>query len=321
MSGEAACGAAVKADGYGLGAAAIVEALARAGCRDFFVASWDEAKALGRLADGLNLKVLHGVLPSDMPEALNSSAIPVLNTPLQIVRWREAAPGRPCDVMVDTGMNRLGLSVREACGGLLDGLALDTLHSHLACADEPASPMNATQRAAFLAVPTEARRALANSAGICLGPNYRFGLTRPGLGLYCGTPPPAAKGQLARVVTPQAPLVQVRDLSPGDSVGYGATFTATTPTRIAVLNLGYADGYLRAFSAGRGQALVDGVACPVLGRVTMDLTAIDITDATSLHEGDWIDIAYDLPLAAAATELTQYELLTGLGPRYQRRYA
>ena len=257
-----------------------------------------------------------------MAAALRSDAVPVLNSPLQVVRWREAAPGRPCDVMVDTGMNRLGLTLDQAASPLLDSLDIDTLHSHLACADEPDSAMNERQRAAFAAVPLKARRrALANSAGVCLGPAYHFDLTRPGLGLYGGVPHPAAAGRLRPVVTPQARIVQVRDLAAGDTVGYGATFVAAAPTRIAILNLGYADGYLRAFSAGRGHARVDGVACPVLGRVSMDLTAVDITDAPSLHEGDWIDIAYDLPAEAAASGLTQYELLTGLGPRYQRRYA
>ena len=320
-SGTARCGAAVKADGYGLGASAVVERLAAAGCRDFFVATWDEARALMPLAEGLSLKVLHGVLPADMRHALDGPATPVLNTPLQVVRWREAAPGRACDVMVDTGMNRLGLSIAEAGGGLLDGLAIDTLHSHLACADEPDSAMNARQLADFLSVPTTAKRALANSAGICLGSDYHFDLTRPGLGLYGGTPHPAAAGHVAQVVTPQAQLVQRRDIAAGESVGYGATFVAQRPTRVGVLNLGYADGYLRAFSAGRGHAVVDGVRCPVIGRVSMDLTAIDVTDAGAVHEGDWIDIGYDLPGQAAASGLTQYELLTGLGARYQRRYA
>ena len=322
-SGPAACGAAVKADGYGLGAKAVVAALAKAGCREFFVATWDEARALQPLGAGLSLKVLHGIMPADMGDALAERPIaaPVLNTPLQVVRWREAAPGRPCDVMVDTGMNRLGLSVAEARTGLLDGLALDTLHSHLACADEPDNAMNEMQRAAFLSVPTTARRALANSAGICLGADYQFDLTRPGLGLYGGIPHPAAAGHIAQVVTPQAQIVQRRDIAAGEHVGYGATFTAARPTRVAVLNLGYADGYLRAFSAGRGHAIVDGVACPVLGRVSMDLTAIDVTDAPAVLEGDWIDIAYSLPEASAASGLTQYELLTGLGHRYQRRLA
>lgn len=320
-SAPAACGAAVKADGYGLGAKAIVSALAEAGCRVFFVASWDEARALLPLADGLTLKVLHGVLPADMPVALHTRAIPILNTPIQVVRWREAAPDKPCDVMVDTGMNRLGLSVAEASGGLTTGLALDTLHSHLARADEPGSGASERQRAAFLSVPTTARRAIANSAGICLGADYHFDLTRPGLGLYGGIPHPAASRHIAQVATPQAQLVQRRDIAAGESVGYGATFTATRQTRVAVLNLGYADGYLRAFSAGRGHAEVDGVRCPVLGRVSMDLTAVDVTDAPPVSEGDWIDIGYDLAAESAATGLTQYELLTGLGPRYQRRYA
>lgn len=316
--GLAACGAAVKADGYGVGAARVVERLAREGCRDFFVATWREAAELMPLAPGLSLRVLHGVLPDEMDLALASAAVPVLASAAQIARWR-AAGGGPCDVMIDTGMSRLGLSLSEA--GLLDGLVIETLHSHLACADESDHPMNERQRAAFADIAAQVparRRALANSAGICLGPAYHFDLTRPGLGLYGGTPHPAATGQIRQVVRAEAQVVQVRALAAGDSVGYGATFVAARPMRAAVLNLGYADGYLRAFS-GVGRALIDGAIRPVLGRVSMDLTVIDAGSA-ELAEGDWVEIDLDLPAAAAASGLSQYELLTSLGSRYHRRY-
>lgn len=321
QSGGADCGAAVKADGYGLGARAVVDLLAAAGCCDFFVATWGEADALGVVPGGAALSVLHGVREEDMAPALASRARPVLNTPAMVARWKAAAPDRPCDVMIDTGMNRLGLSVEEACSGLLDGLVIDTLMSHLACADEPGSAMNAQQRDRFVAVAgqVKARRySLANSAGICLGADYAFDLTRPGLALYGGIPRAEAIGAIRPVVGIEAQILQLRDVPAGASVGYGATFVAEAPTRIAILNLGYADGYLRAF-AGHGVARRGGQAFPLRGRVSMDLIACDI-GAADLGEGDWLQVDYPLESAADFTGLSQYELLTGLGSRYQRRW-
>ena len=317
--GAAACGAAVKADGYGLGAREVVAALARAGAHDFFVASWSEAVALGEMPAGARLAVLHGVQDGEMAAALGSPAVPVLNTVAQVARWRDT--GRPCDVMVDTGMNRLGLSAADVAAGALDGLRVDTVHSHLACADTPEHPANARQLAAFRAVVAalpSVRASLANSAGVCLGPDYAFGLTRPGLGLFGGVPGPAAAGHVAPVARLQARVVQVRSVAAGDSVGYGATWTAACDSRIAVLNLGYADGYRRALAAA-GTVVAGGVACPLAGRVSMDLIAADVT-AADVGEGDWVDIAFDLLVLAAAAQCSQYELLTGLGHRYARVY-
>ena len=229
-SGAAACGAAVKADGYGVGARSAAAAVVKAGCRDLFVASWAEAAALGEQPEGVRVAVLQGVLPGEMATALASPAVPILNTPAQVAEWRQTS--RPCDVMVDTGMNRLGLSPAEAVSGLLDGLNIDVLHSHLACADDPAHPMNARQLAAFRAVTAHVpagRRALANSCGVRLGPDYAFDLTRPGLGLYGGGPAPG-NSPLAPVAAIEARVVQVRNLMVGQTVGYGATFTASRPT-------------------------------------------------------------------------------------------
>lgn len=321
-SGSAACGAAVKANGYGLGAREVVTALVRTGCRDFFVASWNEAGALGPLADGVRLAVLHGVQDGDLAAALASPAAPVLSTAAQVARWRAAAPERDCDIMVDTGMNRLGLSPAEAMSGLLDGLRVDTLHSHLACADTPDHPLNAQQLAAFKAVvaAVPARRAaLANSAGIMLGPDYAFGLTRPGLALYGGVPCAAAAGRIAPVLHLEARTIQVRDVPAGASVGYGATWVAACDSRVAILNLGYGDGYPRALMTS-GTVRAGNVVCPLAGRVSMDLLAVDIT-AAYVIEGDWLQVAFDLPIAAAAAGVSQYELLTGLGDRYQRVYS
>ena len=319
MSGTAACGAAVKADAYGIGAPEAVFELSHAGCRHFFVSTWAEAEPLMPWLGGAALSVLHGLAEEDVAHAATSRARPVLNTPLQVARWREQGRGRPCDVMVDTGMNRLGLSAMEAAGGLLDGLVVETLMSHLACADEDVDS-NRRQLDAFRAVAASvpARRlSLANSAGICLGPDYAFDLTRPGLALYGGIPRPEAEGQIRQVVTLEAQIVQRRRIGAGDPVGYNATFTASDGMELAILNLGYADGYLRAFS-GRGRGRIGDSFVPVVGRISMDLTAIAVDAFPEIREGDWVELDFSLPGAAAHSGLSQYELLTTLGSRYER---
>ena len=312
-------GAAVKADGYGLGAIEVTRLLAEAGCRDFFVSTWAEAEALGPLPGDAELVVLHGVGPQDLPAALAITARPMLNTPDQVTRWKEAAPDRPCDVMIDTGMNRLGLRTDEL--HVLNGLSIHTLHSHLACADED-SAMNLVQRDRFAAVAATiaARRyALANSAGICLGSDYSFDLVRPGLALYGGVPRNEALGHIRQVAYPEAEVVQRRTIKAGETCGYGATWTASDDTEAAIVNIGYADGYLRCF-AGKGSASVDGKSLPLIGRVSMDLIALNASAAPGLREGDWVTLDYDLPAAAEASGLSQYELLTGLSDRLERRW-
>jgi alanine racemase len=314
----AEAGAAVKADGYGLGAREVVAALAEVGCKSFFVSTWDEAARL-EVPRGCELVVLHGVGPDDTEAAMSSNARPALNSIAQVARWHEIAPSRPCDVMVDTGMNRLGLRTDEI--GSLDGLAIDTLHSHLACADED-NLMNGRQLEAFralaLSVPAK-RYSLANSAGICLGPDFSFDLVRPGLALYGGVPRAEAEGQIRQVVRIEAQVVQRRTIRSGESCGYGATFVAEGDTEAAILNLGYADGYLRGFSS-RGAAFAGEFALPVIGRVSMDLVAVDCDAAKDLKEGDWVELDYDLPTASAQSGLSQYELLTTLGSRFERRW-
>jgi alanine racemase len=319
MSAGAACGAAVKANAYGLGARETVMELANAGCRDFFVSTWAEAEPLMPWLGGAALSVLHGLAEEDVAHAAASHARPVLNTPLQVARWREQGRGRPCDVMIDTGMNRLGLSPADAAGGLLDGLSIETLMSHLACADEDEEANRRqldTFRAVAAAVPAR-RLSLANSAGICLGPDYAFDLTRPGLALYGGIPRPEAEGHIQQVLTLEAQIVQRRRIEAGDPVGYNATFIAAEGMELAVLNLGYADGYLRAFSS-RGRARIGDGFAPVVGRVSMDLTAIAVDMLPELREGDWVELDFSLPGAAAQSGLSQYELLTTLGTRYER---
>lgn len=317
--GGAAAGAAIKADGYGLGARGVMEHLFAAGCRDFFVATWAEAAALMPLPPGARLAVLHGVRDEDMAAALTLPARPVLNSAEQIARWRSGGAGRACDVMVDTGMNRLGLRADEARSGALGGLDIDILMSHLASADAD-SPQNTAQLAAFRGIVTEipARRAsLANSAGICMGSAYGFDLTRPGLALYGGIPRAEASGQILPVATIEAQLLQRRIVRAGESVGYGATWTAARDTPVGIANMGYADGYWRSF-AGHGVAHVSAAALPLVGRVSMDLIAVDLSAAPEVGEGDWISLPLDLPIAAAQTGMSQYELLTGLGQRYER---
>lgn len=318
-SGTAACGAAIKADGYGTGAVEVMRRLMDAGCRDFFVSNWAEARPLEPLLEkGVSLAVLHGVRAEDMEIALASAARPVLCTPAQIARWK-AAGGGPCDVMVDTGMNRLGLDWRGEVAAEIEGLTVDTLLSHLASADED-SHLSQLQLERFGALRNSVqaqRYSLANSAGICLGQAYAFDLTRPGLALYGGVPRAEAAGRIAQVVWPQAQMLQRRHVIAGDSIGYNATHLAERDMEIAVLNIGYADGYLRGFS-GRGTANAQGLSLPVVGRVSMDLIAVDVSDLPSLAEGDWLDIDYALPAAAALSGLSQYELLTGLGKRFDR---
>jgi alanine racemase len=233
-----------------------------------------------------------------------------------VARWKEIGGGKPCDVMLDTGMNRLGLRMEDA--GVLDGITIDTLHSHLACADED-HELNALQlerfRAASASIPAR-RYSLANSAGICLGTDYSFDLVRPGLALYGGIPRIEAEGHVRQVAHLEAQVVQRRKVMAGESCGYGATFVADRDLDALVVNIGYADGYFRGFS-NRGTARAGGKVLPLLGRVSMDLLIFD-ADGSGLGEGDWVETDYELQHAAALSEMSQYELLTGLGSRFER---
>jgi alanine racemase len=223
--------------------------------------------------------------------------------------------------MIDTGMNRLGVSLRDVADGLLEGLRIETLMSHLASADEDV-PLNARQLEAFAAAGSKVgakRLSLANSAGICLGRDYAFNLTRPGLAIYGGIPRTEAEGHIRQVVRLEAQIIQRRRISAGDTVGYNATFAADRNMELAIVNLGYADGYLRGFS-GTGRARIGEGYAPVIGRVSMDLTAICVDLAPELAEGEWIELDLELPSAAMQSGLSQYELLTTLGSRHERRW-
>ena len=319
LSGSAAAGAAVKADAYGVGARTAVPVLREAGCRDFFVAHWGEAAELRDLVPAGGLSVLHGPLtPADAAFAIAKGVRPVINSPAQARLWL-AAGGGPCDLMVDTGINRLGLALADLGDEAVARLEVGLLMSHLASADED-SPQNAQQlarwREVLVRIPHQ-RASLANSAGIALGADYHADLTRPGLALYGGVPRAELADVVRQVMRPEAAIIQTRHIQAGDMVGYNATFTATGPMRIGVISLGYADGYLRCWS-GCGAMLAGGRMLPVLGRVSMDMTAIDISAAPMLREGDWVEVQYDLPQAARISGLSQYELLTLMGRRFAR---
>ncbi|MFC4295188.1 alanine racemase [Novosphingobium tardum] len=319
LSGSAAAGAAVKADAYGLGVAVAVPVLAEAGCRDFFVAHWGEVPALAGLVPADRVAVLHG--PMNDAEAAfcrASGVLPVINSVPQAARW-SATGGGPCHLMVDTGINRLGVESHRLGDPAIAGLEVETCLSHLASADEN-SAQNAVQLARFAevraAVPAR-RYSLANSAGIALGNAYHADLTRPGLALYGGIPRDELAGHISQVAYPQAAVIQVREIAAGDSVGYNATFTAPAPMRVGVIALGYADGYLRCWS-GKGRFSWQGRDVPALGRVSMDMTVVDLTHAPGCAEGDWLEAAYEPLAASAASGLSQYELFTLLGQRFQR---
>ncbi len=319
LSGKARAGAAVKANAYGVGLPVVVPVLANAGCESFFVAHWGEAAAIIGLVDPSRVSVLHGPLNAqDAAYARAIGAKPVINSVNQARLWQEAGGGL-CDLMVDTGINRLGLPMAALGDSHVRQLDVDILMSHLASADED-SALNAAQQQRWASLPAEikARRiSLANSAGIGLGAAYHGDLTRPGLSLYGGVPRPELAQHIRQVVQPQVAIMQLRQLCAGESIGYNETFMATAAMRVGVVALGYADGYLRCWS-GKGCLHYEGQPLPVLGRVSMDMTVIDVSAAPHIAEGDWVDVDYDLPQSAAISGLSQYELLTLLGQRFGR---
>ena len=319
LSESARAGAAVKADAYGVGARVAAPVLLAAGCADFFVAHWGEAAELLDLLPPARISVLHGPLSTaDIAFARATGVRPVINSPVQARLWLDHGGG-PCDLMVDTGMCRLGVPLDALGDEAVAALEIDVLMSHLASADED-TPQNARQLGHWQTVRARlphARASLANSAGIVLGTAYHGALTRPGLALYGGVPRAELAGQIRQVARPQAAIIQTRELHAGDTVGYNATFTAPHAMRVGVVGLGYADGYLRCW-AGRGAMTASGQRLPLLGRVSMDMSVIDLTAAPSLVEGDWVEAEYSLPEAATASGLSQYELLTLLGRRFAR---
>lgn len=312
-----AAGAAIKANAYGCGAREVAKALFETGCRDFFVANWVEADALKDVVPQNHISVLNGIDEQNLEYAMAHAFKPVLNSPAQIAMWRDI--NAPCDVMLDSGINRLGQTGCDST--LFDGLDIDILMSHLASADEDVK-QNHNQVACFKAAAStiaSRRKSLANSAGIMLGKDYHFDISRPGISLYGGVVRPELSDIIAPVVSIHARVLQVRIVAKGAPVGYNATYKCPNDTRIATIALGYADGYLRGFS-NKGAAKFNGKILPVIGRVSMDLITLDAAQALSIQEGDWVQIDYDLCSASQTSGLSQYELLTGLGHRFARQY-
>ncbi len=337
---EKAVAAVVKADGYGLGAEEVVPALVKAGARSFFVAQLDEALKLRPLLDrchpAIALYVLNGLMPGSETLFADNTILPVLNSLGEIAAWGAFARRRetalPAAVHLDSGMCRLGLPPDEverlrADPGALEGIVPTCILSHLACAEDADDPMNARQlaylRQALTALP-RAPVSFCNSSGIFLGRDYHFDLGRPGVALYGGNPTPAAPNPMRPVVRLLARILQIRAIDAPQTVGYGATHRATGPARIATVAAGYADGYLRSISS-RGHAWVAGHRVPVVGRVSMDLLALDVTEvaAEAVRPGDWAELLnaeQTVDALAAEAGTISYEILTSLGARYHRVY-
>lgn len=326
----------VKANAYGLGMRRVAPALWAAGCRSFFTASVDGAAMVRALLPEARVHVLNGLLNDGAADMAAHGVVPVLNDLGQIERWAAHAAATdkrlPAVVHIDTGMARLGLPPAEverlaARPELLQGLDVRHVMSHLACADEPGHPLNRRQLADFerlRALLPALPASLANSSGIFLGPEYHFDQVRPGYAVYGGNPTPGKPNPMKPVVTLRAQIIQVRTISAGDTVGYGAGFSAARPTTVATIPVGYADGYLRSLS-GAGLARVAGIEVPVIGRVSMDLVTLDITDVPGdkADVGTWVELIWGADMLddlATRAGTIGYELLTALGGRYPRVY-
>ena len=323
-SAPGTCGAVVKANGYGLGARACAARLAQSGCQDFFVATTNEAIEVRAELPGVRVFVLGGISKNDTDGALEHGLIPVVNDASALERWRVQA-GHPLAIQVDTGMNRLGFTRDAFASANLSGLHIVLLMTHLACADEPHHPANARQRARFAELLTRlpgVPLSLSSSAGILSHGGGVREIGRPGIALYGGNPFATQTCALARVATFDAPVLQMRDVVVGDEVGYGATYVADRARRIAVVGAGYADGVPRLLS-NRGAVAFGAQRLPIVGRVSMDLTTIDASEAPDLRVGDRVSFfggAVALEEVAAWAETISYEILTGIGPRVVRRY-
>ncbi|QUS39689.1 alanine racemase [Tardiphaga alba] len=336
----AECGAAVKADAYGCGIDRVVPALAKAGCKTFFVATIDEARAAREGAPDAAIYVLNGLSPNAGDAFAAIKAQPVIGTLDELAEWdmfcRRTNWAGGAGVHVDTGMSRLGLSPDEAASlapRINSGNHGFTLViSHLACAEQLNNPLNPKQVGAFREIAhlfSGVTSSLANSSGIYLGPSYMFDMVRPGAAIYGVNPTPEAANPMLPVVTLKARILQTRDVARGDTVGYGATWTARRPTRLAIVASGYADGYFRAAGSSDGsrgtEVVIAGQRCPIAGRISMDLMAIDITDlppnaARRGHMATLIGDGLTVNDLAHHFGTIPYEVLTSLGRRYQRVY-
>jgi alanine racemase len=335
--GATACAGVVKADAYGLGADRIAPALAAEGCRHFFVAHLDEGIALRpHVPAEADIFILHGLMPGAEIEALAHRVIPVLNSLGQVDAWsglaRSVGRKLPAILQVDTGMSRLGLSPAELKvlteeRTRLDGIDLRYVMSHLACAEQQDNRLNASQLARFRAargVLPSAPASFANSSGVFLGPDFHFDLARPGAALYGVAPVAGQPNPMRPVVRLQGRVIQVREIAAGDVVGYGGTWRAGGPRRIATVSAGYADGYLRSLG-NRATAYFGSTPLPMVGVVSMDTITLDLTDLSGAHPqpGEMVDlIGVHNPVDALAQEAGTigYEILTSLGGRYFRTY-
>jgi len=313
--------AVVKADGYGLGAGCMTKTLARAGTRKFFVAVAEEgAEVREATGGGTEIFVLTGHMHGDTQAIGDSGLIPMLNSPDQVTRHLRELPDRPFGLQLDTGMNRLGLEP-EQWAELRDteaGRAPRLIASHLACADIPDHPMNTRQLRAFREMTdgVDAPRSLSATGGILLGADYHFDMTRPGVGIYGGLP----FGGARPVVSLSVPVIQVRELLAGETVGYGNTWRSAVPSRIATVSAGYADGLPRTMS-DKLSLWANDVPCPVAGRISMDLIGVDITHLPEVPERlEVLNGRQTVDTLAEAAGTIGYEILTSLGSRYTRRY-
>ena len=329
--------AVIKADGYGTGLAPAVRALLAAGCKTFFVARAEEGVAAREIAPEAIIYVLDGAVPETLEMLGANNLRPVLSSRAEVENYAgvDAGPGKPPSAIhVDTGLNRLGLTLEEARvlaqePRLLAGARPLLLMSHLACSDQKTHPKNAAQLELFrevLGLFPGMAASLANSGGVYLGRDYHFDLVRPGMALYGGD---FAEGlsPLHNVVTAEARILQIKEARAGESVGYGASERLARPSRLAILGVGYADGYPRHASssdtAKGGRVFIRGRLAPLVGRVSMDLMAADVTDIPSAQVGVYAELfGPNLPLEEAANRAGTigYELLTHLGPRYARKY-
>ena len=340
-AGTAECGAAVKGNAYGLGVEPVGRALWEAGCRSFFVARPKEGEELRGVLPEATIYVLDGLFHGQAEFYAQHNLLPALISIEEAREW--AAFGRvygrklPCAIHVDTGINRLGFSVDEyaallADSATTDGLGVSLLMSHLACADEPKHPLNAKQCDTFKSVRARlpgVPASLANSSGIFLGKDYAHDLVRPGIAIYGGNPTPALANPMHAVALLEGTILQTRDVEANETVGYGATWKTSRRSRVAILGAGYKDGVPRSLSSGNSnnppQVFLGGKRCPIIGRVSMDMMAIDVTDlAQVVKRGDRAEILGPNILideAANWAGTISYELLTRLGSRYARLYS
>ena len=328
----AVAGAVVKCDAYGLGVAPVAETLAKdMDCETFFVAHAEEGAALRAILAPVKpdarIYVFNGPSPKNLPLYADARLTPVLNSYEQAARWTSHAPGAAAALHIDTGMNRLGAPIDEIERiAALKGLKIEMTMSHLACIADPGHPKNREQRDLFIdaaALFPDAPKSFASSGGALADPAYHFDVLRLGVSLYGGSPFNHDDARISAVASLRAPVIQTREIGAGETVGYGATFTADKPTHLAAVALGYGDG-LPWSGSGRARAEIGGRIVPIAGRVSMDLITLDISalDAPPAigEPATFYGGAISLYEAAAACGAMSYEMLTRLGPRVERRY-